>query len=162
MRRILPALMIAACMLATSTALSASEHPRNFRAHLSGSEEVPPVDTRARGQAVFQVVDDGAELGFKLIVANIENVQQAHIHIAPPGENGPVVAWLFPSAPPPTLLPGRTDGVLSQGTITDDDLVGPLAGMSLDDLLQAIADGNAYVNVHTTQFPGGEIRGQIE
>jgi hypothetical protein len=39
--------------------------------------------------------------------------------------------------------------------------VGPLAGQSLDALLAAMRDGDTYVNVHTTQFPGGEIRGQI-
>ena len=134
----------------------------NFRAHLSGGEEVPPVDTRAQGQAVFQLSRDGSELSYRLIVANIQNVTQAHIHMAPRGENGPVVAWLYPEGPPAELIPGRFNGVLATGTITADDLVGPLAGAGLEDLIEAMLAGDLYVNVHTSQFPPGEIRGQIE
>lgn len=134
---------------------------RNFVAHLSGGEEVPPVDTKATGQTKFQLSKDGTELSFRLNVANIENVTQAHIHLAPVGENGPVVAWLHPDGPPAQLIPGRTQGTLALGTITADDLVGPLAGAGLADLVAAMNAGNTYVNVHTSQFPGGEIRGQI-
>ena len=64
----------------------------NFRAVLSGDEEVPPVETRARGQAKFNLSEDGDGLNFRLIVANIESVTQAHIHVAPSGQNGSVVA----------------------------------------------------------------------
>jgi hypothetical protein len=86
----------------------------------------------------------------------------AHIHCcAPPGENAGVVVWLYPEAPPPQLIPGRHDGVLATGTITDADLVGIFAGMTVDDLVDEIVAGNAYVNVHTQQFPAGEIRGQL-
>ena len=63
--------------------------------------------------------------------------------------------------------------MLAKGTITEDDLVGPLAGADLDALLAQMRAGNTYVNVHTNDgdgtpnegpgdFPGGEIRGQIE
>lgn len=145
--------------LATTSA--ASEHGRNFTAHLSGDAEVPAADTRATGQAVFKLDRDGSALHYRLIVANIENVTQAHIHIAPAGANGPVVAFLYPPAPPAQLIPGRSAGVLQTGTITAANLVGPLAGTTLDDLLDAIRSGNAYVNVHTSANPAGEIRGQI-
>jgi hypothetical protein len=144
-----------------STTAGASEHGRNFTAHLSGAEEVPAVETRATGQAVFQLDRDGSALHYRLIVANIEDVLQSHIHLAPAGQNGGVVAFLYPSGPPPQLIPGRTDGVLATGTITAGDLLGSLAGMTLDDLVDAIRSGNAYVNVHTVENPGGEIRGQI-
>lgn len=134
---------------------------RNFRAHLSGAEEVPPAETRAQGQAIFQLSKDGNGLRYKLIVANIENVTQAHIHLAPAGVNGPVVVWLYPSGPPPVLIEGRFQGVLAEGTITAANLIGLLAGQSLDALIEEFESGNAYVNVHTNQFPGGEVRGQI-
>ena len=136
--------------------------PLNFTAHLSGSQEVPSNDTKATGQAKFQVSKDGLSISYKLIVANIENVTMAHIHLAPAGVNGPVVLWLYPSAPPAQLIPGRSNGVLADGIATDTNLVGPLAGASLDDLVEAIQNGNAYVNVHTSQFPPGEVRGQIK
>jgi hypothetical protein len=139
-----------------------AENNRNFRTHLSGDEEVPAVDTWAQGQAIFQLSKDGSELYYKLIVANIEDVRMAHIHTAPAGQNGPVVVWLFPpDGPPAELIPGRSDGVLAEGTITADDLVGPLVGNPLQTLVDMIEAGNTYVNVHTTDNPGGEIRGQI-
>lgn len=135
---------------------------RNYRAHLSGANEVPAVQTNAQGQAVFQLSKDGQTLSYKLIVASIENVRMAHIPIAPESANGPVAAWLYPSAPPMALIPGRFDGVLAEGTLTSANLVDPLAGRPLSDLISAIEAGSAYVNVHTNQAPGGEIRGQIK
>lgn len=142
-------------------ALKSAGIPLNFRAHLSGGEEVPPVTTEATGQAIFQLSKDGTELSYKLIVANIQNVSMAHIHVAPEGVNGPVVVWLYPSGPPPQLIPGRSSGILGEGVITSDNLVGPLVGHSLSDLVELIQAGETYVNVHTSQFPAGEIRGQI-
>jgi hypothetical protein len=146
-------------LLTTGAALAASS--RNFRTHLSGQYEVPVRDTQAQGQAIFQLNKEGTALEYKLNVANIENVLQAHIHVGPADANGPVVAWLYPSAPPAQLIPGRVNGRLAEGTITAGNLVGPLAGQSLDALVAAIEAGNAYVNVHTSQFPPGEIRGQL-
>jgi len=123
----------------------------------------------AQGQAIFQLSPDGIELLYKLIVANIENVVAAHIHLVPEGANGPVVAFLYDPAP---AGGGRTEGVLADGTITAANLIGPLAGQPLSALITAMETGNAYVNVHTNdgvppvnrglgEFPGGEIRGQI-
>ena len=133
----------------------------NFRTHLSGDQEVPPANTRAQGQAIFQLSKDGTELKYKLIVANIQNVTMAHIHLAPAGVNGPVVAWLYPAGPPAQLIPGRFNGVLAEGVLTNESLVGSLTGQSLESLVELIMAGNAYVNVHTLQFPPGEVRGQI-
>lgn len=134
-----------------------------FRAHLLGANEVqvPAVVTQAQGQALFHLSKDGTALSYRLVVANIDDVLQAHIHLGPAGANGPVVAWLYPSAPPAQLIPGVFNGVLAQGTITAAGLVGPLAGASLSDLLAAMMAGNTYVNVHTSAYPAGEIRGQI-
>ncbi len=152
-----PALSAAAS--AAAPAANAQSAPRNFRAHLSGAGS--GVDTQAQGQAVFQLNGDGTELSYKLIAANVENITQAHIHLAPEGSNGPIVAWLYPPAPPSLLIPDRFDGVLAEGTITDASLVGPLAGQPLAALLDAMRSGGAYVNLHTLQVPSGEIRGQI-
>ena len=90
-------------------------------------------------------------VSYKLIVANINDATMAHIHVAPRGVPGPIKQWLYPvSGPPPKLLPGRTDGVLAEGTFTPTPA-----------LLAAIENGDAYVNVHTVAHPGGEIRGQL-
>lgn len=133
----------------------------SFRAHLTGDQEVPAASTNATGQALFKLSKDGSELSYKLIVANLDNVLMAHIHLAPAGMNGGVVVWLYPSGPPPQLIEGTTNGILVEGVITSGDLVGSLAGGDLQSLLDNMAAGNAYVNVHTVAFPGGEIRGQI-
>jgi CHRD domain len=139
--------------------------------HLLGKNEVPPHDTRASGEALFRVHDDGS-VSYKLFVDDIQNPFMAHIHRAAVGVNGPIVVWLFPSTAP---VPGPAnsglhDGLLAEGTFTASDFVGPLKGHALADLLDAIRSGNAYVNVHTSNgtatpgpgnFPGGEIRGQL-
>jgi hypothetical protein len=134
----------------------------NFRTHATGAEEVPPNDSPAQGQAIFQLNEDETELSYRLNVANIENVTQAHIHMAAKGVSGGIVAWLYPPAPPSQLIPGRSQGTLETGVITDADVIGGLAGQGVAGLLSAIRAGNTYVNVHTTQFPPGEIRGQID
>jgi len=134
----------------------------NFGTHLTGDEEVPPNDTRGQGQAIFQLNEDETELSYRLNVANIENVTQAHIHRGQPGTIGGVVVWLYPSAPPSQLIPGRTQGTLAAGVIDDGDVVGSLTGTGLAGLLAEIRAGNAYVNVHTTQIPLGEIRGHLD
>ena len=65
------------------------------------------------------------------------------------------------AAPPAQLISGRSQGLLAEGVITDADVVGPLAGLGVDGLLEAIEEGNAYANVHTSLYPPGEIRGQL-
>ena len=113
--------------------------------------------TRARGEATFILNADGSGPIFRLIVANIEAVTQSHIHLAPAGANGGVVAFLFGFAPEGVTV----NGTLAQGILTDSDLIGALTGMTIDDLIVEIEAGNAYVNVHTQSFVSGEIRGQI-
>ncbi len=152
-----------------SLALTAQPAPKVFTAHLDGGQEVPIRETLAQGQAIFKVTSDGNGVEFKVIASNIQNIVASHIHIGQAGTNGPVVAFLFGSVPPGG---GRTDGVLAEGTITSANLIGPLAGASMDTLLSAMRDGLIYVNVHTNDgvaptnegpgdFPGGEIRGQL-
>lgn len=148
------------CMALVVMAGSASAAPpaaRNFVAPLSGGQEVPPVDTKATGLVKFQLTKDGSELDYKLIVANIELITQAHIHSGARGTNGAVVVFLFGFD-----SDGMTvNGILMEGTITDADLVGPLAGGTLADLLAEMRTGHTYVNVHTVANSSGEIRGQI-
>jgi hypothetical protein len=128
--------------------------------HLNGSQEVPPRDTHAQGQAIFHLSPSGTSLQYKLIGSNIENA--------------PIVVWLYPSTDPVQgpFGSGRHDGVLAQGTIAADDFVGPLAGHPMSDLVAALNNGNAYVNIHTNDnvdgvntgpgdFPGGEIRADV-
>lgn len=147
-------------LLATIGSAMASESRTVFRAPLSG--EAAGSGSEAHGNAVFVFKDDGGQLTYKLVVNGLDNTTMAHIHVAAePGGNGPPVLWLYPDAPPSSLIEGTFNGLLGSRTVTSDDLTGPLAGMSFDDLRAAIEQGRAYVNVHTTSFPPGEIRGTI-
>jgi hypothetical protein len=134
---------------------------QSFSTTMTGDEEVPPVATSATGSATFEVSQDGNSISFEVTLVNLSNTTMAHIHLAGAGVNGPVVAWLYPDSPPAQLIAGSFSGVLSSGTITAGDLVGPLEGHGIDVLIDAMIAGDTYVNVHTEAFPAGEIRGQI-
>ncbi|MDQ3970747.1 MAG: CHRD domain-containing protein [Thermoproteota archaeon] len=127
----------------------------SFSAELTGGEEVPPVDTNATGIANLQ--DNVQTINYQLSVNDLVNVTQAHIHRGEEGENGKIVVTLYNT----TMPTGPMSGLLSQGNITAANLVGPLAGQQLTDLVSIMDNGTAYVNVHTKDFPLGEIRGQI-
>ena len=157
----------------------------NLGTHLSGDGEVPvsatgpnPSDSKAQGQAIFRVSDDGSSVDFQLIASNIDNVIMAHIHCAPVGVNGPIRMWLYPTIGATGVQAangaGRHDGVLASGTFDPRGIVCPAAnGNPAMPLLDAIRAGLTYVNVHTNDgvnpvntgpgdFPGGEIRGQLD
>ncbi|MDD2582296.1 MAG: CHRD domain-containing protein [Desulfuromonadaceae bacterium] len=131
---------------------------KSFHAKLRGNNEVPSVKTKAKGDVMFKLSSDGKELSYKLAVKNIENPTAAHIHRGMKGKSGPPVANLFAGP----KKEGKFSGDLSEGTITAKDLTSDLMGKSLDDLVQLIKSGDAYVNVHTDANPNGEIRGQLK
>ena len=156
-------------LLAASTAIAIGP-PRNFTVPLSADNEVPTNDSNAHGAAVLQLSSDGLTMSYTLIASNIDNVRQAHIHVnGSPGFNGPVAVFLFG---PVAAGGGAHDGVLSTGSFTAADFIGPLLGQPMSALIAEIEANEAYVNVHTDDgvappdtgpgdFPGGEIRGPI-
>lgn len=135
-----------------------AEKTHTYKTVLSGHVVVPMATTTAKGMATFETAMGGKELTYKLTVEDIENVTAAHIHIAKKGKNGPPVAGLFAGP----KKEGKFSGTLAEGTITDKDLVGPMAGKTVKDLIKALRSGELYVNVHTDKYPDGELRGQIK
>ena len=144
--------------------------PLNFSTHMQGHHEVPARATEAQGQLMLKISSDRQSIEYKLIASNIDNVVASHIHQGAVGVGGPAVVFLYGNVAPGA---GRHDGVLSTGTLTAGSLVGPLAGRPFSELIDLIESGNAYANVHTNDgigaintgpgdFPGGEIRGQIQ
>lgn len=137
---------------------------KTFTAHLKSINELPrgSIVSQGQGQAIFHLSEDGTSLQYKLIVANIENVTQAHIHCGNANQNGSVVAFLF------GFVAGGVDvnGILAEGAITASDLrPAPASCPDLDtfeELVERLRNGTAYVNVHTVLHPGGEIRGQVK
>lgn len=128
-----------------------------FRAFLKGRNKVPPVRTVSTGNATFQLNRTGDKIFFRLVIRNINKVTQAHIHLGRKGVNGPVVAFLFG----PSKFGVSVRRGIIRGTLRQSDLVGPLNGKTIRDLVREFEKGNAYVNVHTIQHPDREIRGQV-
>ena len=123
-----------------------------FVAHLTGANEVSPVDTAAVGQAVVVVTPNNVL--HALSVGNIVDVVAAHIHCAPEGANGPVGITLFLGGP-------VGSGNLANGPLPDPDPGNACGWVTLDDAIAAMEAGDAYVNVHTLANLGGEVRGQL-
>jgi len=115
------------------------DKPLEFKASLSGAEEIPPVTVSRTGEAKLTLSGDLKTLGYTVTVSNLDNITAAHIHNAPKGQNGPVIIPI--ASAPFTTISG-------EAALTSDQL-------------DALFSENLYVNVHTTQNPGGAIRGQI-
>lgn len=154
MRRTLP--LTFAFLLIVSFALPCFAEKRRFSAELSGSQEVPEVKTGATGD--FKLTIYERELSFELTIDGIMSPLSAYLHKGKRGENGPPIAGLFGG---PGKV-GRFSGLLAQGTLTEEGLLGELKGKTVKDLVRLITSGQAYVNVITSTFPDGEIRGQIQ
>jgi hypothetical protein len=134
-----------------------AQGPPKFTINLTGSEEVPPVQTNATGTAEISAFDISSDsVSYGINATNISGPTAAHTHLGKPGENGPIVATFFNYTGPRPI-----NEVMEGGTITADDLEGPLKGKPLSELAVAGANGSLYINIHTEQYPNGEIRGQI-
>ena len=160
----------AVVMLAVAVA-AVAQGVRALRGLLTGYEEVPSVSTTADGDFRAEINDREDEITYELSYRETEGtVTQAHIHLGQRGVNGGISVWLCgnPSAtinPPPGTQAGPPAPATIRGTITPANVVGPVPqGIEpgqFDELVRAIRAGVTYVNVHTTKFPGGEIRSQI-
>jgi hypothetical protein len=151
--------VVALAGLASVSCNDALEDKEVFVATLSGAEEVPARSTAANGSAQFIV--EGDSITYSLEIDDISSVTAAHIHAAPgaPGVNGPVRLFLYPvrqGDPAPQVTTGDRM-ILAQATVPSSNV----NGITFQELLEAMRTGNAYVNVHTTTFPGGEMRGTI-
>jgi hypothetical protein len=134
----------------------AGEGEKYYSAELTGLG-----GSQAIGKATFELNKEGTVLRYKVTASNIEGITMSHIHLAPPGKDGPVAAWLYPSGPPPMLKEGKFEGTLAEGDIKAESLQGDLKGKPLSALVEKIEAGEAYANIHTKGKPGGEVRGQI-
>jgi hypothetical protein len=171
---LLPVLVIGALGLGTTAVADGNDdrgHRNNsLRAKLRAHNEIPIVISNATGEFRGKVDFDAQTIEYELTYDGLEGaVTQSHIHAAQPFANGGIFIWLCqtgqaaaPAGTPacPTELPALVTGVIDVA-----DIVAPagqsIAAQSFADAIEAIAGGNAYVNVHSSVSPGGEIRGQI-
>ena len=159
----LPQLWLALLLLVVSTAaIAANDHHRVFTAELLGRHEVPPINTE--GSATLKLTIHDASIDFELHYANLSAPPAAaHIHFAQPRVNGGVMIFFCGGGGTPAC-PTATAGTV-MGTLTAALVIGPTAqgvgSGDFDALVGAIRAGEAYANMHTFNFPSGEIRGQI-
>jgi hypothetical protein len=172
-------LLLAILVPVFTVATAASDDDANtFKARLRGPGEVPPVATQASGSFTATLSSDGSTLSYTVTYSNLNaQVLFSHIHFGFTKEVGGVMVFLCgPAAgaaggppagfPNPPACPDTTSGTVS-GTVTVANVVGPNSqgitpGADFAKVVQAMREGAAYVNVHSTRSPGGEIRGPVQ
>ena len=157
------ALLLAPAGAGSVTADSDDNGGHEFKARLSGSQEVTTpsggVSTDTVGKARFEFIDAKTELEFELEVEDGIRVTQAHIHCAAAGTNGPIVIFLAGFHDKGWDVDGDWIG---DATATNANITNPACGSTLAEIANAMAEGRTYANVHTIAHPAGEVRGQIE
>lgn len=146
-----------------------------FTADLTGDQEVPPVVTDASGTARLELSDDQSTLTYMIDTFGLDiggiktpddpasDIEGVHIHLAPAGENGPVVFGIFRpqhDVDDRLITINGSSGLIRFSGIWDAADVANGAA-PLADQLANLLNGDLYINVHTVANPGGEIRGQI-
>lgn len=160
---------VSALVLLACSAVALGFGIRHMRAFLNGYEEVPAVSTTGDGVFTARISDDDSSITYELTYKELQgNVLQSHIHFGQRGVNGGISVFLCsnlgngpagtqPCPPPPATI---------TGTITAANVIGPtaqgIAPGEFAELLAAIRAGATYVNVHSSIWPGGEIRSQID
>src|SRR5688500_3545151 len=120
--------------------LSSAAQAQTFVANLTGAQEVPPADPDGTGTATIIIA--GTTVNYTITVNNITPPIAQHIHVGAAGVNGPIVVNL-----PGTWVGNTLVGVT---TTTPAQAAAIIANPS-----------GFYVNVHTNDFPGGAVRGQL-
>jgi len=144
-------------------------HGFQVSAKLVGYQEVPAISTTARGSFRAWVDTAANTITWKLTYDPLEGeVQQAHVHFGQMSVNGGISFFLcsnLGNGPAGTQAcpvgPAEVSGV-----ITPDLVIGP-AGTGIEagafaEIVAAIRNGTAYANVHSSKWPTGEIRGQLD
>lgn len=143
------------CVAAACGGTDAPALSNSFGASLSGAGEVPAVTT-SMGSATATFTLSGTSVSYTITYSSLSAAPTgAHIHLGASTANGPVVIAF-------SGLPTTTSGTFS-GTFTSADVKAQTspAVTTLDDLVAQLRAGNAYTNMHTSNNPGGEVRGQI-
>jgi hypothetical protein len=174
------ALLASALLMLSVGAQAQPFEPTDVAEPLRGGNENPPVISDGFGRFFANVVEgtEGIQeiqyqLRYNVVagdVAGESDVQEAHIHIANPGNNGGIVAFLCSNLDEPAdndcpVSPGVVNDVILPEDVLalteGDPAVTIIEANDLDGLAKLMLDGATYLNVHTDDFPAGEIRGQI-
>jgi len=158
----------AVLVLAVASYATAQGGKANLKAgELNGYEENPDVSSAASGSFEVSIDDAAQELTYELSYGGLEgNVLQAHIHFGKRAVNGGITVFLCsnlgngPAGTPACPPSGTVSRTVGAGDMVALAAQGIAAG-EFDELAAALRAGHAYANVHSSLFPGGEIRAQI-
>jgi CHRD domain-containing protein len=161
--------IVVVALAAASLAIAGGRHDGNgknddtFTAKLNGYNETPSVNTK--GRATFRATVHGDTISFRLEYSNLSLPPLvAHVHFSQKHVAGGVSYFLCGGGGKPAC-PAATSGTVT-GTVTAADIVGPTAqGIAAGDFASVVAAmraGATYANMHTMNFPNGEIRGQLK
>jgi CHRD domain len=153
----------------TASAARAVDENEDLRADLSPLNQVPAVFAKSLGHFDAEIEEQGS-ISFTLSYKNMSSpVTGAHIHFGASKTNGGIIVFLCGGAKPACPADGTISGTITAADVsvlpaTNGDSVIPqgIQPGNFAALLKAIRTANGYVNVHTTTFPNGEIRGQVK
>jgi hypothetical protein len=149
-------LAIASLILSSADGFFVHGQKEKYRAKLSGKNEIPSVNSTAKGSANFKSKKD--ILTWKLNITGMSNATGAKIFSGNKTEVGKPIVDLMKSK-----TWSRTPlGIRMNGSILASDLQGSFQGNSVEKLREVMTNGSAYVNILTGNHPDGEIRGQIK
>jgi hypothetical protein len=170
-------ILLICCPLLMVAAVSFGNGFRDFiREKLTGYEEIPTLSTPATGEFKARINHEETAIDYELSYdigeadPNVNRVTQAHIHLGAKAFNGGISVFLCTNLAPPAGVPVPppcpTNSGKVRGTLTAANVLGPadqgIAAGEFDELVKAIRAGATYANVHTSRFPGGEFRAQLE
>jgi hypothetical protein len=168
-RRLQFAVLVAVMgLLGVAAAAVAGGGGRDVREHLTGYQETP-MTISTTGAGDFRAKVKHSQIEYRLSYSDLEgDVTQSHIHLGAEATTGGISVFLcsnLGNGPAGTqACPGPHSGTIT-GTIVPADVIGP-AGQGIKpgeyaELLRAIRAGATYANVHSSLYPGGEIRAQL-
>src|SRR6185436_15541541 len=162
---------IAVIALVSVSAVVFAQGFKKISETLTGYEETASaVSTTGNGTFNARISNDGTRIDWELSYSDLEGaVQQAHIHFGQSGVTGPISVFLCtnlgngPAGTQPCPAPPATiSGTIVAADVTNLANERGISAGEFDELLDAIRAGVTYVNVHSTRWPGGEIRSQID
>jgi len=161
---------LAAVLAAFAGAAFAHDDDNRLSARLTSFQEVPSLSSTGTGRFTARLNAAQTEFSYELTSGGLSAAAtQSHIHFGQKSVNGGIVVFLCsnlgngPAGTQPCPAAGGTiTGTITAGNVSNPTEVQGIAPGEFAELLKAIRGGVTYVNVHTTKFPGGEIRGQLK
>ena len=130
----------------------------HFVANLSGKGVFPPANTKASGQASFNLTNQGSKMTYHVTAHNLTGVTQVTLEFSTGGRARNLVTLYDSVKSGPT---GKIDGILTQGNFSASDLIPDPKVKQISDLVKAMTDGNIVLRVRTIALPNGVLEGKM-